>query len=369
MKVAAPPSEPALERATRDAKPASIAGPLAALRLSPTELASLQQKGLIGFAKSGPQPVGKEVLSLVRLDHPARWSVLMGIVNVTKPLAQMWLKNNFGNRPVSEDTVNAYARDAVAGKWLTTHQGIAFSDKDELIDGQHRLLGIVKSGVACDILVSFGWPREIPGRAEKRMDVIDRGRTRSVADQLKIQHGLKNAGLIASISNCLANLCYGARTRRLSVGQTLDIYRAFQPAADWIIERRSKKPGFKSAGVLGAFAFALMAEVNGPVDGKKLKTVSTLFEALNQGHELPPTSAVAHLRAFLASDEARLLTASLDRGVAEMTVKALQLEVQKRPCLKATDLAATTEGVAFFANLQRERVEKIAAMFRLPEGK
>lgn len=314
----------------------------------------------------GVQPVAKEVLSLVRLAHPDGWAVLLGIVRVTKPLAEQWLKNNFGNRPVSEDTVNAYARDAACGKWLTTHQGIAFSDNDELIDGQHRLLGIVKSGVACDLLVSFGWPRTIPGRAEKRMDVIDRGRTRSVADQLKIQHGLKNGGLIASISNCLANLCYGARTRRLSVGQTLDIYRAFQPAIDWIIDRRSKEHGFKCAGVLGAFTFALGSELE--TRNSKLETskIARLFDLLNGVAPLPETSALSHFRDFLRSDEARMLTASLDRGVAEMTLRALQLEALRQPVEKATDLAATDEGVKHFAALQPERVAKIAAMFKLP---
>jgi hypothetical protein len=347
-----------------------LSGSLAALRLSPVELASLLQKGLITVAgKDGIVPVGKEVLSLVRLDHPAGWSVLMGIVTVTKTLAALWLKNNFGNRSVSEDTVNAYARDAASGKWLTTHQGIAFSDKDELIDGQHRLLGIVKSGVACDILVSFGWPREIKGRAEKRMDVIDRGRTRSVADQLKIQHGLKNGALIASISNCLANLCYGARTRRLSVGQTLDIYRAFQPAVDWVIERRSKQHGFKCAGVLGAFAFALMPEL--PVGRDSVEpsktAVAKMFEALNQNDPLPETSAIKRLRDFLRSDEARLLTASLDRGVAEMTLKAIEIDRAGRACKSASELAATDSGVKNFAARQTERVAKIAAMFRLPE--
>ena len=31
------------------------------------------------------------------------------------------------------------------GQWASTHQGIAFADDDTLIDGQHRLLAIVKA--------------------------------------------------------------------------------------------------------------------------------------------------------------------------------------------------------------------------------
>jgi hypothetical protein len=332
----------------------------------------LRQKGLV-LTPGAARPIPKEILHLVRLAHPDGWSVLLGLIVVTPELAGKWLKNNFRNRPVSDDTVNAYARDAVSGMFLTTHQGIAFNDKDELIDGQHRLLAIVKSGVACTLMVSFGWLSEIPGKQLKRMDLIDRGRTRSVPDQLKIQHGLKDGTAIAQISNCLANLCYGERTRRLSVGQTLDIYRAFEPAVLWVIERRSKQHGLKSAGVLGGFAFALMCEFTGDVKKpfwtkeKELTPIADLLECVNRGDDfkkLPPTSAIAKLRAFLVSDEAKLLTRGLDRGIAEMTLQAIYMERNGQWCEKLT---ATLEGADFYRQAQPDRVDRIAALFRLPE--
>jgi hypothetical protein len=77
-------------------------------------------------------------------------------IEVTPELAARWLKNNFRNRSVREDVVSAYARDMANGRWVYTHQGIAFNDRDELIDGQHRLHAVILSGLAAvRMMVTF----------------------------------------------------------------------------------------------------------------------------------------------------------------------------------------------------------------------
>jgi hypothetical protein len=124
--------------------------------------------------------------------------------------------------------VDAYARDMLNGVWVPTHQGLAFNDRDELIDGQHRLQAIVKSGCTVRMMVTFGLASVIDGKEMTTMDAVDRGRTRSVADQLKIQHGFKDGAITAAICTNLAAICSQERTRRLSVGQTLEIFRAFE---------------------------------------------------------------------------------------------------------------------------------------------
>jgi hypothetical protein len=49
------------------------------------------------------------------------------------------------NRPLSKRTVNRYAIQMLRGLWRPTHQGIGFSVKGYLKDGQHRLLAIVQA--------------------------------------------------------------------------------------------------------------------------------------------------------------------------------------------------------------------------------
>lgn len=96
---------------------------------------------------------------------------------ITPAIAQEWLKQNTKNRNVSQQKVNAYAEDMSSGNWRDHHQGIAFYCDGTLADGQHRLLGIIKSGVSVPMLVTFDVPRESAigidvHRARKTDDVL-----------------------------------------------------------------------------------------------------------------------------------------------------------------------------------------------------
>lgn len=323
---------------------------VAALKVSTEELlkAGVQPPGVA-------LPVAKNGVDVAQGDAGrSQW------MEVTPALAQRWLRNNFRNRPVSDDVVTSYARDMAAGQWVATHQGIAFNDRDELIDGQHRLLAVVKSGRTIRMMVTFGLPSKINGKEMTTMDCVDRGRTRSVADQLKIQHGLNNGGQIAAIANALANLCAGERTRRLSVGQTLEVYRTFEAQVNYVIANRSREHGLRTTGVLAAFAFAFAA-TSEPFDGKG--PIAKMFLQLNTGQGLQPKSAILRLREFLTSDEAKLITRSLDRGIAEVSLQAIYMESQGMPCEK---LLTVLDGADHYRALQRDRVETIAKLFRLP---
>ena len=281
-------------------------------------------------------------------------------MDVTPAMAASWLKNNFRNRPVAEDVVTAYARDMINGVWQPTHQGIAFNDRDELIDGQHRLMAVVKADRTIRMMVTFGLPSKIEGSAMTTMDCVDRGRTRTVADQLKIQHGLRDGTQITQVGSALAGLCC-ERIRRPSVDQILKLYAAFKEPMDFVIANRSKSPGLKSAGVLAGFAFVQAG--NEKTDSAKNATAK-MFAALNtagQGLEFYPV--IKQLHAFLTADQASLILASMNRGIAELTVQALWLELLHRE----VKLEFSLDGVNHFRAVQPERVALVAAMFKLPE--
>lgn len=309
-------------------------------------------------------------------------NVLSQWMDVTPSMASQWLTNNFRNRPVSEETVVAYARDMVNGQWVRTHQGVAFNDADQLIDGQHRLRAIVMSGVTVHMMVTFGLPSKIEGREMTTMDAVDRGRPRSVGDQLVIQHGMKNGSITASICAAIASLCYGARTRRLSVGQTLDVFREFEPAILYVIAHRSRQLGLRATGVLGGFAFALITELEcgaatvakepggapntrlAEPGSERLETPTAKMFHLVMTGEGKLVGAAKLLREFLTGDEAKLLTRSLDRGLAELVLQAICYESNGRPLRK---LEMSLEGADYFRGLQAKRVAKIAKIFKLPK--
>lgn len=346
-------------------------------RIDPDEVKRLvrvgQERGLV--ALNAALPVRKDGFDLAQLKSVrSQWQ------DVTPAMAKAWLKNNFRNRPISEDVVTAYARDMIAGKWVPTHQGIAFNDKDELIDGQHRLQAIELSGCTIRMMVTFGLPARIDGQEMTTMDAVDRGRTRSVGDQLGIQHGMCNGSLTAAICAALSSLCYGERTRRLSVGQTLDVFRAFEPAVLYVIDQRSREVGLRCTGVLAAFAFAMMTEkefekvqrepvTSIPETRKKIlatggcSPVSQMFAQLNTGLDLDPGCAIDRLRGFLTSDEAKLITRSLDRGIAELALQAIYHQQRGE---KPKKLLMVLDGANHFRAQQKERVEKVGALFKLP---
>jgi hypothetical protein len=285
-------------------------------------------------------------------------------MDVTPAMAARWLKVNFRNRPVSDHTVKAYARDMQAGVWHQTHQGIAFNDRDELIDGQHRLLAVVAARRTVRLMVTFGLRSQIEGSAMTTMDCVDRGRTRSVADQLKIQHGLKTGTQIVQVATALAGFCHES-IRRPSVDQVLKIYHWFKPEMDFVIANRSTRHGLRGAGVLAGFAFALATE-NGPVHERpaaKMFVSLVWGDDVAEGKRLDAFPAIKQLHAFLTGATASMLMASMNRGIADLTLQALWLESKH----STEKLEMKLDGRNFFREKLGDRVAKVAALFELPK--
>lgn len=105
---------------------------------------------------------------------------------ITPEIARQWIdKFNTNNRPLNNQTVDFYADQLKRGEWQLTHQGIAFDEEGVLLDGQHRLIAICKSGIAARSMVIRGAPRQ-------SFAVLDTGRKRSGKDVLSLENE-KNA--------------------------------------------------------------------------------------------------------------------------------------------------------------------------------
>lgn len=77
----------------------------------------------------------------------------VSIVTVTPELAAHWLSKNADNRKVNAHRARAIHDDIAEGAFQTTGQGITLGYDECLIDGQKRLMGIVSTGVAVDLVV------------------------------------------------------------------------------------------------------------------------------------------------------------------------------------------------------------------------
>jgi len=70
------------------------------------------------------------------------------IITITPKIAETMLKNNDGNRKISPVVVRKYIKDMKAGEWRETSQGMAVDETGKILDGQHRLVAVTKSGVS-----------------------------------------------------------------------------------------------------------------------------------------------------------------------------------------------------------------------------
>lgn len=100
---------------------------------------------------------------------------------ITPAIAREYLKKNTDrNRKLSKKVVENYAATMREGNWYATHQGIAFNNKGELIDGQHRLKAIIEANVPVVMNVTRGV------ESENGFYAVDIGRKRTMADTINM---------------------------------------------------------------------------------------------------------------------------------------------------------------------------------------
>lgn len=134
---------------------------------------------------------------------------------------QRILEGKCRQRPVSQKTVAQYAADMKAGNWGVTGQGISFDEESNLLDGQHRLHAIIKAGVSIQMIIIWDLDTHV-SKQIKTIDVMDIGKKRQVAQQLRID-GFEYYAEIGSAARCLLMLASGNIARAYSPPQVIAI--------------------------------------------------------------------------------------------------------------------------------------------------
>lgn len=122
------------------------------------------------------------------------------IVKMTPELATEILRGNTYNRNISQATVDSYANDMSCGNWSLTGTGISIGKDGRLLDGQHRLKAVVKSGVDVDMLVCS----DIENGAVE----FDTGKKRSLADSYRLKLGHSDSMLTTGAGCAFVRSCY-----------------------------------------------------------------------------------------------------------------------------------------------------------------
>ncbi len=194
------------------------------------------------------------------------------IVKVTRPLADQWLAMNTRNRKVRPSHVKALANAMRRGEFVPTHQPIAINGTT-LIDGQHRLLGFLASGLReIDLPVMFDV-------SSTSFDVVDTGIRRTMSDSCLAD---------PQVMQPIHMMTQYAFNRRVTARQQYPIYEAVRPLAEKVVSaipRNVKK--FTTAPVRAGVMTAIMAGQD------EQKTLALYKEAANLNVEnLPPSIAV-----------------------------------------------------------------------------
>lgn len=127
---------------------------------------------------------------------PAPFSVRFEEIDAKR--AQELLDTNIAtNRNQSKSRAGRYTTDIVSGHWMTTHQGIALNENGQLIDGQHRLKGIVDAdkivpGISVTMMICEGVPMNT-------FTTMDAGMNRTAHSFLEGSYGTSRVALARAI--------------------------------------------------------------------------------------------------------------------------------------------------------------------------
>ena len=96
---------------------------------------------------------------------------------ITPAAAKKLLEYNIENRALNSIHVDELAREMKSGRWKINGDTIRISDTGKIIDGQHRLVAVVKTGITIQSWVIEGLPDDV-------FDTIDLNKRRSGGDTL-----------------------------------------------------------------------------------------------------------------------------------------------------------------------------------------
>ena len=126
---------------------------------------------------------------------------------ITPDVAKTWLEKNTGNyRNLNPQRIVRYASEMFNGNWDFNGETIKFDRSGKLVDGQHRLHAIVRSGATVPALVVRGIQFD---------DNIDTGRARGL-NSVIAKHGMKNAAKLSPTYRNYKTILSACKNRKWS---------------------------------------------------------------------------------------------------------------------------------------------------------
>ena len=215
-------------------------------------------------------------------------SITCCVEKITPTMAKLWLEANTNNfRHVTPQRVAAYTAAMANGDWDLTGESIIFHADGTLLNGQHRLAAVVRSGATIESVV-------VRGVLCKSLHT-DRGKPRTVTQWLAYNK-VPNAALVAAAARmCVAYdkglwAVTGWGVDRLLDTEIVDFamghHKQMVPTSTFV----------RIHGISTATLTTLLYIGSGRNDPSKNEVASWFVEGLRTGADLQDTDAVLHLR-------------------------------------------------------------------------
>lgn len=216
----------------------------------------------------------------------------VGWVLVTPAMAAEWLSKNTHNRPYRQRVAAAYAADMRAGDWSRNGESIKFDTADVLLDGQHRLGGVVEANVGVWMLV-------VRGLSQTTQETMDGGVRRKFSDVLKLRGELHYVTLATIVRGVFAwergdrGVRGGLPATNAQLMQTLEKYPWLRDGC--IVANRAQAGAGLPSGV-GGVVWWMTVQLD-PEDAE------AFFQRLSSPDNHQPTEPIGELRKVLAKSE------------------------------------------------------------------
>lgn len=249
------------------------------------------------------------------------------LVFVTRAMAKEWMEQkNDGNRKISRAEVKRWADRINLDRYYPTHQGIAFDEGGVLLDGQHRLAGLVASN-APGVWIQI--TKDLPRRT---FDIIDVGRNRQPAQLIPNPNSVSKAAA-ARVLIGYPKL-YARANERADPSLVVEAYEAHRDSIDRAVEMA--RPVARACGIPAGIHAAVIATVISS-NGTPAAYLGSWCEGLRSGAGLEVGDPRLALRNRFATDDFLRSAGGRARHAAVyLVVKTWNAFIEGSPMTKAT---------------------------------
>jgi hypothetical protein len=240
---------------------------------------------------------------------------------------------NKDNRALGDRIVTRYGNDMTAGRWRTTHQAIAVGPDGRMVDGQHRLEAIIKTGVPVEMILAIYRDEKM---AELARQCVDTGRARRCGDSLEIA-GVVKRGLGKRVSSILAALAAISEPDKWGGHTTADLrarYDLERPAVDFAATLPNRAFG---APLAASFAYAF------PCAAEQTRTFARIV--IDKVGIEADSAAYHFVRLFDGKHTSKNQKERVE--VTQRALRCIQMHIQGE---KTSKIQVSEKGLEFFRN-------------------